>query len=133
MVLVILALTTAIVATRGPARDSGFDLNTAAENVAAQLRLTRAEAIATDRMTTFSFEPGRRRYNVNGRTGPVLPPEVTLAMETATGGISRPIRAISFSPDGSSSGGQVLLLAHGHRRSVVVNWLTGGVSIADVP
>ncbi len=120
VVLVILGLSIALILARGPAQSGGFDLQSAAETVAQQLRLARSEAIATDRITTFT-----------GNTA--LPPEVAMAMTTATGGKPRPLRAISFAPDGSSSGGRVVLIARGHERQILVDWLTGRISLADAP
>jgi hypothetical protein len=43
------------------------------------------------------------------------------------------VRLIRFSPDGSSSGGQVLLGTGRHRIGITVEWLTGQVKVADAP
>ena len=56
VVLVILGLTIALIVSRGPARSTGFDLRATAGSVAQQLRLTRSEAIATDRITRFTLK-----------------------------------------------------------------------------
>jgi general secretion pathway protein H len=118
---------------RGPARSTGFDLRATAESIAQALRLARSEAITTDRDTVFAEDAAGRRIEAGGAAGPVLPPEVALAIMTATGGKPRPLRAISFSPDGSSTGGRVLLVADGHQMQVSVDWLTGRVSITHAP
>lgn len=131
VVLVILGLTIALIVSRGPARSTGFDLRATAGSVAQQLRLTRSEAIATDRITRFTLSAGDRRYETNGVAGPILPPEVALAMTTVTGGKPRPLGAITFDPDGSSSGGRVVLVAGATAVMVVVDWLTGRVGIAN--
>jgi general secretion pathway protein H len=131
VVLVILGLTVALIVSRGPARSTGFDLRATAGDIAQQLRLARSEAIAADRITRFTVDPADRRYETNGVAGPLLPPELALAMTTATGGAPRPLSAITFAPDGSSSGGRVVLVAGARALAVVVDWLTGRVSIAD--
>ncbi len=133
VVLVILGLTVALIVARGPARSTGFDLRATADDIAQQLRLARSEAIGSDRTTTFTLDAAHSRYETNGAAGAALPPEVALAITTATGGKPRPQRAISFAPDGSSSGGRVLLGTGGHRLAVVVDWLTGRVVVADAP
>ena len=76
-------------------------------------------------------DPAGRRYETNGVAGPLLPPELALTMTTATGGPPRPLGAITFTPDGSSSGGRVVLVAGHNAVAVVVDWLTGRVSVAD--
>ena len=131
VVLVILGLTVALIVSRGPARSTGFDLRATAGDIAQQLRLARSEAIATDRITRFTLDPAERRYETNGNVGPLLPPELALTMTTVTGGTPRPLAAITFAPDGSSSGGRVVLVAGANTVAVVVDWLTGRVVIAD--
>jgi general secretion pathway protein H len=130
VVLVILGLTVALIVSRGPARSTGFDLRATAGDIAQQLRIARSEAISSDRSTRFSLDPADRRYETNGVAGPLLPPELSLTMTTATGGAARPLAAITFAPDGSSSGGRVVLVAGANAMAVVVDWLTGRVSVA---
>jgi general secretion pathway protein H len=133
VVLVILGLTVALIVARGPARSAGFDLRATADDIAQQLRLARSEAISSDRMTAFTWDAAHRRYETNRVAGGTVPPEVALAMTTATGGKPRPQDAIIFAPDGSSSGGRVVLDTGGRRLAVVVDWLTGRVVVADAP
>ena len=130
VVLVILGLSIALIVSRGPARSAGFDLRATAGDIAQQLRIARSEAIATDRITRFTLDPADRRYETNGVAGPLLPPELALTMTTVTGGAPRPLGAITFAPDGSSSGGRVVLVVGANAVTVVVDWLTGRVSIA---
>jgi general secretion pathway protein H len=129
VVLVILGLTIALIVARGPARSTGFDMRASAGDIAQQLRLARSEAIATDRITRFTLDPADRRYETNGVAGPLLPPELARTMTTVTGGAPRPLGAITFAPDGSSSGGRVVLRAGANAVTVLVDWLTGRVSI----
>ena len=41
--------------------------------------------------------------------------------------------AISFAPDGSSSGGRIERADGGRRMRVSVDWLTGRVGVAEIP
>ena len=129
VVLVILGLTVALIVSRGPVRSTGFDLRATAGDIAQQLRLARSEAIATNRATRFTLDESNRRYETDGVPGPVLPPELGFAMTTVTGGAPRPMGAIIFSPDGSSSGGRVVLVAGANTLQIIVDWLTGRVSV----
>ncbi len=131
VVLVILGLTVALIVSRGPARSTGFDMRATAGDIAQQLRLARSEAIATDRLTRFTLDTADRRYETNGVAGPLLPPEVAVAMTTVTGGKPRPLSAITFTPDGSSSGGRVVLVAGPNTVAIIVDWLTGRVSVTN--
>ena len=131
VVLVILGLTVALIVSRGPARSTGFDMRATAGDIAQQLRLARSEAIATDRLTRFTLDTADRRYETNGVAGPLLPPEVAVAMTTVTGGKPRPLGAITFTPDGSSSGGRVVLVAGPNTVAIIVDWLTGRVSVTN--
>lgn len=131
VVLVILGLTVALIVSRGPARSTGFDMRATAGDIAQQLRLARSEAIATDRLTRFTLDTADRRYETNGVAGPLLPPEVAVAITTVTGGKPRPLDAITFTPDGSSSGGRVVLVAGQNTVAIIVDWLTGRVSVTN--
>jgi general secretion pathway protein H len=44
----------------------------------------------------------------------------------------RPARAIAFLPDGSSSGGSVLITGATRRMQVSVDWLSGRIRIAEL-
>ena len=71
------------------------------------MRLGRARAIATDRPQLFVLDLAGHRYRLDGEAAHALPPQLALSISNVAG--------ISFSPDGSSSGGRVEL-AEGARR-----------------
>lgn len=120
VVLVVLALAGSIVLARGPMRSATLDLRSAGRLVATDLRTLRAQAIATDHDQAFSIDPRTGDYGVrNGARHHVSGP-VTVA---------GPATPILFHPDGSASGGTVILAEKDRRVSVVVDWLTGGVSV----
>lgn len=121
VVLVILGLALGLVAGFANRGHPGLDLSTAANQLASRLRLARAEAIARQAPVSFAAAPGGHGYWVDGKAH-ALPPTLTLAV--------RGPAAIRFSPDGSSSGGTVVLVDNGVVRSLSVDWLTGRISMA---
>ena len=58
-----------------------------------------------------------------------MPPGVSLAVVAVDGQTA----AITFLPDGSSTGGRVELAGAARRVQVGVDWLTGRVTVADGP
>ena len=130
VVLAILGLGLALLATRGPLRSAGTDLRAATGEVSQTLRLARARAIATDRAVVVALDPAANTLRVGN--GPVRPLPHGVAMEAATvQGPAPGTAAIRFSPDGSASGGRITLSAGSRRAVVAVDWLTGRVSVGE--
>ena len=150
--LVVLALALSIVASRGPMRSRTLEARLAASQIAEQLRLARTQAIATDRTVSFTLDLPARSWRV-GTAAPHRVADGTAlsmlsvgqiaggqspAQESPTQGDSpalasvRRTGAISFAPDGSSSGGQIELADGGRRMRVGVDWLTGRVGVTEV-
>jgi general secretion pathway protein H len=134
IVLVILGLVVGIAASRGPPRSHGLEVRGLIASVTQALRGARARAISTNRPVLIAVNGEHGRIAVDG--GPViqLPPELGLAAATGPAGEpGKKLTGIRFTPDGSSSGGRILL-ADGRRRTQIgIDWLTGRVSVADVP
>jgi general secretion pathway protein H len=40
---------------------------------------------------------------------------------------------LEYFPDGTTSGGRIILREYGQTRTVIVAWLTGGIAIGDTP
>lgn len=118
IVLVILGLMLALVVTRGPMHSARLDTEAAVRELAGALRLARGRAIAHDQ--TVSVALTSHTYQIDGLPLHTVPTDVALAGNAL----------IRFSPDGSSSGGTVLVQTPTSRTSIVVSWLTGGVEIA---
>ncbi len=121
VVLALIGLAIGIFVARGPMRSPALEVQAATNEIAGALRGARARAIASDQPVAFMLDAARHEYRAEGIAHP-LPASVTVAL-TAPGGLIR------FLPDGSSSGGRVLLGFGGHAASVSVDWLTGRVSI----
>jgi general secretion pathway protein H len=128
VVLVILGITLGLVMTRGPIHSSTLDARTAARQVAQTLRLARSKAIALDQPVSVSLDTRAHAVRIDGSPAQNLPRGVGLAAASFTG---QAIVAIRFAPDGSSSGGRIALGETGSLRLVMVDWLTGRVSVDD--
>ena len=130
VVLVILSLTVVLVVARGPARNAGLEARAAASEVVQTLRIGRSRAIAEDRPVAVTLDLPSHRLALDGVPRAVLPRWMPLADRMADG--TEPRRAVfDFAPDGSATGGIVVLGMPGRRFLVSVDWLTGRVDIAD--
>ena len=134
--LVVLALAGLLLAVTPPlitAALPGVELKAAARRTAGALRQTREIAIAAGRDAAWVLDLEDRRYRIEGegRSG-ALPDGIELELVAAEREMrSERSGAIRFYPDGSSSGGRVLLKRGDGGYQVGVNWLTGRILIAD--
>lgn len=109
---------------------AGMQLRTSAKEVAAALRFTRTQAIATGKPQRFTLDPAAHRWTApNGRKGEI-PDSLGI---TFTGAREMQPRrgegAIVFFADGASTGGRVQLSARRAAWNVDVAWLTGEVKL----
>lgn len=97
----------------------------------ATLRATRARAIATNTETTLIIDVFNKTYvSPAGGVGK-LPADVAITLDIAnTQHLSAAAGAITFFPDGASTGGEIVLQTSGVRATIDVNWLTGGAKCA---
>ena len=124
VVLAVLALVLTLILQHGPLTSPALSVQGTAGELAQALRTARSEAIADGRPVVLLLDAARREYVTTGAAPRVLhaPPAMIIAA---------PSTGISFMPDGSSSGGQILLEQAGHRADIGVNWLTGRVSVSE--
>jgi general secretion pathway protein H len=121
VVLAILALIVGLVVARGPMHSARLDAQAAAREVISALRLARGRAIAEDRPVSVVLAPGR--YQVEGLAAHTVPSDVALSGNAV----------IRFAPDGSSSGGTIAVRTAAASVTIMVNWLTGRVEMAQAP
>ncbi len=111
-------------------RSTGLQLRAAAGAMAQNFRAARAAAIATNHPVTVAIDPARHMFSVDGRAPVLLAPDLSLDVSDALRGPGT-VRIIRFAPDGSDSGGRVVLGTGGREVQISVQWLTGQVSVAD--
>ncbi len=109
-------------------------LQQAAGEIATALRETRREARARQMRMRFSIDTADGRYGTRGMPiAHALPQDVTANLTTAESLLSGDSAGgIDFFPDGSSSGGRIVLHAADIGLQVDVEWLTGRIRIAEV-
>lgn len=102
----------------------------AISHLANVLRQARERAITATHDVRFVLDLDRRTFSVEGtQLAGTLPAESAVSFRTALNHVISERRgAISFSPDGSSSGATITLGLRGRTWQVTVNWLTGRVT-----
>lgn len=134
--LVVMAILGLMLATVPPMFSGSLSVATlrgAARQVAAGLRETRSVAITGNREAVLSLDLAAHRYTVGGEQRPrSLPSDIEISLYNAAAEkIGDGEAGIRFFPDGSSTGGSITLADDGRRYEIVVDWLTGKVSIVD--
>ena len=133
--LVVLAIAALLLAVAPPlitAAIPGAELKASARRVAAGLRLAREEAIRTGHDIAFTLDLETHSFEVDGRfRRGKLPKGLDLKLEAAeTEMLDEHRGAVRFFPDGSSTGGRVILSRHDAGYQVGVQWLTGRIRTA---
>jgi len=108
VVIAIMGAILALVTGFGPPRSHRLLAEAAARNLADAMRDARGQAIAQGHPVALIMPPS--------------PAWLTVSIDAPPGGIV-------FFPDGSSTGGSVLLRGDGRATDVVADWLTGRVQI----
>ena len=134
--LVVLAIAGLMLAVAPPLISSvmpGVELKAAARRTAGALRLAREVAIASGRDIAWVTDIDSNRYRIDGdHRGGSLPAGLAVELVAAEDEMqSDTVGAIRFFPDGSSTGGRVILKRCDGGYQVGVNWLTGRILVAD--
>jgi general secretion pathway protein H len=110
----------------------GLDVDVAARAIADALRQARSEAVLQNREQLFALDVEQRLFRVGGQRAPVqIAKGFEITFQTARSEtMSETIGQIRFFPDGSATGGRIGLALDGQRVEVVVDWLTGLVSVS---
>ena len=130
LVMGLFVLISVLAATAITGGFAGMQLRSDAREVAAQLRWTRTQAIATGQPQRFTIDPHAHTWTAaQGRTGEIAKP-LGIAFFGAREVQPREGEgAILFFPDGASTGGRVQLNAKRAAMNVDVAWLTGEVTL----
>ena len=133
IVMAILALILAVVPPLFSSSLSSATLRAAARDVAAGLRSARSEAITLNKEVRFRLDLESHSFTIgDDKTALSLPSDVDIVLFTATSEtINGQVGAIRFFTDGSSTGGGITLIDEDRKFEVMVDWLTGRVTILD--
>lgn len=130
--VVVLALATALIAIVPPlitAAIPGVELKSSSRRIAAGLRLAREEAIRTGRDIAFTLDLEQRSYRIDGNFRKIgLPKGLDLKLTAAESEMrEQKIGSVRFFPDGSSTGGRIVIAREDSGWQVGVQWLTGRI------
>lgn len=134
VVLVIVAMATTLAAMVYSGGLDGMRLRSSSKEIAAQLRYTRTQAIATGMAQRFTIDPHGHRWQAAGNRQGKIPRSLGVDFIGA-----REVQphagegGILFFPDGASTGGRIQLSVKRAVWRVDVSWLTGEVTLARAP
>lgn len=132
--LVVLALA-GLMMTAVPALFSasfpGLEMKSVARRTAATLRLARESAIRQGTETTLLVDVEAHRLDLSGYRSLKVPPRLALQLDAAEREMLDDRRGvIRFFPDGSSTGGRIVVSHGGRGYQVGAIWLTGRIELA---
>lgn len=132
VVMMILAMVTAVTLPSIGGRLGAARERTAARDLATVLRQTRGAAIAGNRDLALTIDTNALTYATDGRPAHHLPEGLNVSLFAAeTERLGRTAGRIRFFPDGSSTGGEVTLTSVKQAYLVRVDWLTGRVDVVE--
>ena len=131
VVLVIGAFIAALVVPRLTGATERAAVRSAARELEAALRTTRSIAMAQGRAQALVLNTTSGAFQDGSRIGR-LPGGIHIALTTTSGDrLDAQTGRIRFFPDGTSSGGGIDVWAGSNRNQVLVDWLSGRVSIEE--
>jgi len=133
VVLAIVALVLGLTMPHLGRRPGRAELVSSAHDIAASLRMSRSRAITENRPRSFLADTRSATFGLAGQGSlRALPRGIGLSLYTTEDQeIADSVGTIRFYPDGSSTGGGVALVEGELKYQVLVDWLTGGVSINE--
>jgi general secretion pathway protein H len=132
VVFAIMALIVGILMPLGARQRERAALASSARQIAAAMRLTRSRAVVENRPMAFLVDVQKDLYRAGMAAPTALPPAYRVAlMTTEDQMLSDSVGSIRFYADGSSTGGGVALSGAAGRYDILVDWLTGGVSVHE--
>ncbi len=134
IVVTIMGLTLGLLVGRGPVRSQTLEMRAAVNDVARGLRRARSNAIVTNNPSRLTMDLTQHNFRIDNGAPTALPAFLTIAMtavsqETA----GHQLAAIRFNSDGSATGGRIDLTDGQRRARVGVDWMTGRISVIQVP
>ncbi len=134
--LVVLAMISGILILAAPRLAGSLDtllLKRSSRELAAALKQTRLQAIRSGKQSELILYLNRHEYAFDWNDKrQTLSEDINISLiTTASAQKAEDVGAIRFYPDGSATGGEIVLAQDGVDYSVQVDWLTGRVRIYD--
>lgn len=131
VVLAIAALMMTMVPSLFSASFPGLEMKSVARRTAATLRLARESAIRQGTDTELLVDVDAHRLELQGYRSLSLPKRLTIILDAASREMQDDQRGvIRFFPDGSSTGGRIIVANGDHGYQIGVTWLTGRIELA---
>ena len=132
VVLAIMGMVAAVVASGWPAKSTRANSRVAAEMLASTLREARSQSIREGTTVSVWIDTQKRTFGIGRVLDRSLPEGLQLALLTGRGdAIGSTQGRIRFMPDGHSTGGRIDITTSSGKAAVGVDWLSGRVSIVD--
>ena len=131
IVLAIMGLMLAVVINRGPVRSPALQARAAAGALAQVFRSARAQAIERSETVSVVIDPQRHSFAADRGEVHNLAPDMSVVLLPDTAKGPGDTGLVRFAPDGSASGGGVVLGEGKRRLQVDVEWLTGRVKVGN--
>lgn len=131
VVLAIVTLAIALIAGRGQLGSRTLSAEAAAVQMATDLRAARAQAILHNRPVAVTIDLDRRVWTAGDGTKRRFPRATEIRITTVAGETRAKTAAISFQPDGSCTGGSVVLVDGARQWRIGIDWLSSRVSVSD--
>ncbi len=128
--IVVVVIMAGVVAVATPRFATAFDmlqLRGSAQGIAATLRSCRELAVREARVTEFTIDARTESYRASTLHLDVDWPDSTFVQ--GDGPYIQDLYTVRFYPDGSASGGSVLVKSGGRQYEISIDWLTGRVRI----
>jgi general secretion pathway protein H len=110
----------------------GLELRAGAHTVAAAMREARGLAIGSNAEVVMLIDLDKHALSVGGGPSVQVDPRLGITLITATREIiDSGAGGIRFYPDGTSTGGGITLSLNQRQYHVVVDWLTGHVTVGE--
>lgn len=133
--LLVLSITSVILALAIPYLPGvvkTLEFKKACVEIASSLRTTRIQAINTNRNTQWFLNLDKREFQGGKQKPTSLPKDIDIVLTVASKEkLSTTSAAISFYPDGSSTGGEIQLSQKKRKANIQVEWFTGRVRVNE--
>ena len=128
--LAILALATALVGVAFARSSTGFRFEAAAQDLTLTLREAHARALRSGRDIAVVLDVDAHTYQLHADRPIDIPNDTAIRVVSASQAMTSTRRpAFSFSPDGGSTGGSIVLSQADRSATITVDWLTGAVEM----
>lgn len=132
VVLMVMVLGLSVVGVNLSQRSDGTRLQASATELMSALRYARGQALGSQKEVTLNLDLATNSYTISSRgKRRFLGKNIAITLTTAQRDIDHSQKGkIRFFPDGSSTGGRIILQQDRLKWQLDINWLTGHVEIA---